>query len=115
MTARPAKKTKASNALRKLSRKDLLRLLIEQMEENERLTAALDEANAKLASRSIALSEVGSIADASMVLSGIFDAAEEACEFYIKNAVRLKTGIDIDLSFESTTSKSIEKRGAHAR
>lgn len=71
--------------LKKLSRVDLLEMLVSQSKEIERLQALLDEANAKLDSRVIAISEAGSIANASLQLSGVFTAAEEAASQYLEN------------------------------
>lgn len=71
--------------LKKLSRVDLLEMLVAQSKEIERLQALLDEANQKLESRAIAVSEAGSIANASLQLSGVFTAAEEAAAQYLEN------------------------------
>lgn len=71
--------------LKKLSRVDLLEMLVSQSKEIERLQALLDEANVKLDNRVIAISEAGSIANASLQLSGVFTAAEEAASQYLEN------------------------------
>ena len=71
--------------LKKLSRSDLLEMLLAQCRENEQLRAELDAANAKLESRTIALDNAGSIAEASLQLNGVFDAAQAACAQYIEN------------------------------
>ena len=61
--------------LRKLSRADLLELLLAQRKENEQLRCLLDQTQAQLADRTITISNAGSIAEASLHLNGIFDAA----------------------------------------
>ena len=71
--------------LKKLSRKDLLELLIEQGSEVERLKERLAAAEEKVQSRDLQLEETGSIAEASMALSGIFAAAQEAADTYLEN------------------------------
>lgn len=71
--------------LKKLSRIDLLEMLVAQSKEIERLQSELDKANEKLNSRTIAISEAGSIADASLQLSGVFTAAEDAAARYLEN------------------------------
>ena len=71
--------------LKKLSRGDLLELLLKQTKENEQLKAELAEAQEKLASRTIMLDEAGSIAEASLKLNGVFEAAQAACSQYIEN------------------------------
>ena len=75
--------------LKKLSRMELLELLVAQAKETERLQAQLDEANAKLASRAIEIDEAGSIAEASLKLNGVFTAAEAAAAQYLENIKNL--------------------------
>lgn len=75
--------------LRKLSRADLLELLLVESRENEQLRAQLQEANQKLASREIELQNAGSIAEAALRLNGVFEAAERAAQQYVENVRRL--------------------------
>lgn len=75
--------------LKKLSRADLLELLLEESRENEQLRAQLDEAEQKLASREITLQNAGSIAEAALRLNGVFEAAEQAAQQYLENVRRL--------------------------
>lgn len=74
--------------LKKLSREQLLELLVDQSREIDRLQAALDEANLKLARRDLNLSKCGSIADASLAITEIFDRAQEAADLYLTAAKR---------------------------
>lgn len=71
--------------LKKLSRADLLELLIEQSEELNELRARLTIAEESLKNREIAVSRAGSIAEASLILNGVFEAAQAACEQYLDN------------------------------
>lgn len=71
--------------MKRLSRADLLELLLEQMRENERLRAELETMREQLAQRQIAIDEAGSIAEASLKLNGVFEAAQAACTQYIQN------------------------------
>lgn len=71
--------------LRKLGRGDLLEMLLEQCRENEKLREHLEIANEKLARRELAIDHAGSIAEASLKLSGIFEAAQNACAQYTEN------------------------------
>ena len=71
--------------LRKLSRSDLLELLLAQRRENEQLRCLLDQAEAKLADRTLKINNAGSIAEASLQLSGIFNAAQDSCQCYMDN------------------------------
>jgi hypothetical protein len=71
--------------LRKLSRSDLLELLLAQRKENEQLRCVLDETQAQLADRMLKIDNAGSLAEASLQLSGIFTAAQNSCQCYIDN------------------------------
>lgn len=71
--------------LRRLGRSDLLELLLAQSREIEDLTQKLEEARAQLESRTITIEESGSIAEAALQLSGIFEAAQNACAQYTQN------------------------------
>lgn len=71
--------------LRKLSRTDLLELLLAQRRENEQLRCILDQTQAQLADRTIHIDNAGSIAEASLQLSGIFNAAQDSCKYYMDN------------------------------
>ncbi len=71
--------------LKRLSRAELLELLITQSREVEQLKDRLEQAEAKLRSREIILSEAGSIAEASLKLNNVFAAAQAASEQYLQN------------------------------
>ena len=71
--------------LRRLSRADLLELLLAQRKENEQLRCILDQTQAQLADRTIKIDKAGSIAEASLQLSGIFTAAQDSCQYYLDN------------------------------
>lgn len=74
--------------LRKLNRAELLEMLIEQIEENEKLRSQLDESYEKLSDRNIMIENSGSIAEAALRLNGVFEAAEKAAEQYLENIKR---------------------------
>lgn len=75
----------AGKELRKLSRRELLEILVAQSEELELCKQALSEAQRELEKREIAITNAGSIAEASLALSGIFEAAQDACQQYTEN------------------------------
>lgn len=76
--------------LRKLSRAELLELLLAQRKENEQLRVQLEEANEKLNSRVIEIENAGSIAEAALRLNGVFEAAERAAAQYLENIRRIE-------------------------
>ena len=71
--------------LKKLSRADLLEMLIEQSAELQALQERLSKAEAALQRRELTISTAGSIAEASLQLNGVFEAAQAACEQYTDN------------------------------
>lgn len=75
--------------LKKLSRIELLEMLIAQTEENQQLAEQIAALRHQLDDRRIMIEESGSIAEASLKLNGIFEAAQRAADEYLEN-VRLK-------------------------
>lgn len=75
--------------LRRLNRGELLEMLIKQIEENEILRKELEQTQALLRDRRIALQEAGSIAQAALSLNGVFQAADAAVQQYVENIKRL--------------------------
>lgn len=71
--------------LRKLSRSDLLQMLIDQSEELQALREKNAAAEAALAQKDLAIDEAGSLADAVFKLNGIFDVAQNTAQQYLDN------------------------------
>ena len=68
--------------IRRLRREDLLQILIDQQRRIDELTASLEETKAALESKRLALDNVGSIAEATLNLHGVFESAEKAAKQY---------------------------------
>lgn len=75
--------------LRKLKRAELLEMLIEQGKVMEELREQLEIANKKLTDRRIMIDQSGSIAEASLQLNGVFEAAQAAAQQYLENVEKL--------------------------
>jgi Rps23 Pro-64 3,4-dihydroxylase Tpa1-like proline 4-hydroxylase len=75
--------------LRKLGRGDLLNLLLEQSRENQKMREQLQALQDALADKTLCIDRAGSIAEASLQLSGVFQAAEQACRMYTQNIMQL--------------------------
>lgn len=75
--------------LRRLSRAELLEILIRLTNENEELKRNLNDAEGKLNDRKIMIGESGSIAEAALKLSDVFSAAENTAKLYLENSERL--------------------------
>lgn len=76
--------------LSRLSRTELLEMLLEQIEENEKLKQRLKEMQSKLADRRIAIDQSGTMAEAALKLNGMFEAADRAVRQYMEN-IRITT------------------------
>ena len=71
--------------LQKLKRVELLQLLVEQSRELDALRQELAQARRDLEARELRLQEAGSIAEASMQLNGVFEAAQRAADQYLES------------------------------
>ena len=66
--------------LRRLKREEWREMLISQSKEVEELRAEVSELKKKLDDRQICLDKAGSIAEASVLLNGVFEAAQAAAQ-----------------------------------
>lgn len=71
--------------LRKISKRELLEILLAQSQKIEELEAELKNAQDAVMSKKIQLEEAGSIAEASLRLNKIFERAQEAADQYLMN------------------------------
>lgn len=75
--------------LRRLSRRELLEMLITRTIENERLTEELQQARKELSDRMLIQERAGSMAEAALQLNGVFEAADRAAREYLENIRRM--------------------------
>lgn len=73
--------------LKKLSRAELLELLLEQTRRVEFLEDELTKKNMELENKRLAVEEAGNIAEAALKINGVFEAAQRAAEQYLFNVV----------------------------
>jgi len=85
--------------LRSLSRGELLEILIQQGEELEKLRRENEAYQMQLRDKTLNLREAGSIAEAALKVSGVFDAAQQASDQYLQNiqVLRHRRGGDIKM------------------
>ena len=97
--------------LRRLSRSDLLEMLIAQTTETDRLKTRLEQAEAQLRERELAIDNFGSLAEAALSLNGVFDAADAAAQQYLENIQRINRQQDaIYLSLKEKAEKELEEK-----
>ena len=75
--------------LRRMNRRELLKMLITETEENMRLRTELEQARTILADRRILLEESGSMAEAAVRINGVLEAADKAAQQYLENIRRM--------------------------
>ena len=84
--SRDAQETRIVNGrelnLKKLSRTELLELLLEQTKELEATQARVSELEKALADRKIEMEQAGNIAEAALQLNKVFEAAQQAADDY---------------------------------
>lgn len=71
--------------LRKLSRKNLLELLLEQEKARVALEEELQATKAELEKKQLCIENAGSLAEAALQLNGVFEAAQAAAQQYQDN------------------------------
>lgn len=74
--------------LLKLKRAELLEIMLAQSREIDSLREELAETQRKLEDKRIKIKEAGSIAEASLRLTRIFEEAQRAADLYVENAKR---------------------------
>ena len=72
--------------LKKLNRYQLLELLILQTERADKLQERVEELERLLKEQDLKMESLGSIAEASLQLGGVFEAAQEAADRYLRAA-----------------------------
>lgn len=77
--------------LRRLSRSELLEMLIRQTQENEKLSQELQQCRAELDERRITAEKAGSIAQAALKLNGVFEAAQAAADQYVASVQQMNS------------------------
>lgn len=76
--------------LRSLSKLELLEMLRQQELEIGQLTVEKEESARMLDERRVSFEQAGSLADASVVLSGVMKAAQDAADVYLDNIKNLE-------------------------
>lgn len=71
--------------LKKLGRRDLLLLLMDQTRENMRLKEENETLKKQLEDRNLRIGESGTLAEAALKLSRVFEEADRAAAIYLEN------------------------------
>ena len=76
--------------LRKLSRADLLELLLVQTRETERMRQRIHELEEKLEQRQYRMAEIGSLAEAMLEVNNVIAVAQAAADQYLENIAAIE-------------------------
>ena len=72
--------------LKKLNRYQLLELLVMQTERADGLQRKIEELEARLEDRELRFSQLGSVSEAAVYISGVLDAAQKTADLYLEAA-----------------------------
>ena len=84
----------ATNNLRKLNRRQLLELMLEQSKRIDELEQELADVKNELEVRYIIKEQSGSIAEAALRLNKVFEAAQDAANQYLESIYKKYDGVN---------------------
>lgn len=90
--ARHARCAMTERELKRLSRMDMLKMMLALSKENEQLRKELAHTKQRLAERTITIQNAGSIAEAALRLNGIFEVAQAAADQYLESLHHVNEG-----------------------
>lgn len=70
---------------RKMKRLELYEIMLAQGKEIDRLRNELDDVKQQLADKRLAIENTGSLAEASLAITKVFEEAQKAADIYISN------------------------------
>ena len=82
------KEANGEKDLTKLKKKEILEIMVRQGEEIDRLNARIVELEKELEENKIEKDKVGSIAEASLAVTKVFEEADKAARIYLENIRR---------------------------
>ena len=97
---------------KRLRRADLIEIIYRLQENEEKYRKAIDEMSKKLGERRTKIENAGSIAEAAISLSGVFEAAQDAADRYLQDVYRRREEAAMELE---KAKKEAEKIRSDAR
>ena len=99
--------------IRKLNRYQLLELLILQTDRADKLQAKLEEVEKQYSAQDLKMASLGSIAEASLQLAEVFQAAQKAADIYLDAAKQ--HGEEIEEAAHKKAAEILVQAQAQAR
>ncbi len=84
--------------LKRLGRRELIEIIAVMKKRETELEARLEKAEKLLADRTIKISNAGSIAEASLSLNGVFDAAQAAADTYLQSLHAANSSLELRMT-----------------
>lgn len=100
-------KDNKENELKKLKREELLKIMLAQGEEIDRLKQRVDELEKELANRELKFTKAGSLAEASLLATDFFKETEKAAALYLENVKRM---VDQEYGVQSEQPEIVEQQ-----
>lgn len=107
--------------LKKLGRKELLEIILEQVKRIENLEKELQVANEKIESKRIIIEESGSLSEAVLKLNGMFESTQKSIDQYILNIklecedMKNKTALECEKKLNSVSKKETKKQNSNKK
>lgn len=95
--------------LKKLGRRQLLEIILAQLERIEILEKELNEKKRVIDNFEITLRESGNIAEASLRINEVFEVAQKAADYYLKNVENLCKKIEKEASKKKTSKTKVKE------
>lgn len=90
--------TMTDKEFKRLKRADLIEIIYRMQENEERYQEAIAHMSKKLSDRQMKIASAGSIAEASVALSGVFEAAQEAADRYLAEIAQMHQAAEAELA-----------------
>ena len=97
---------------RKLRREDLIEIIYQYQRRDQKLTQENEMLRRQLEDRRIRLQKAGSIADAALALSGVFEAAQKAADLYLKSLQDYQPGSEPQQKAAPAVPEAAEEKPA---
>lgn len=99
--------------LKRLNRYQLLELLVMQTERADSLQTQVEQLQARLDERELRFSQLGSIAEASICVCGVFEAAQKAADLYLEAAKKQADEMLAEASRQAEENRRNQKKAAN--
>ena len=98
-----------NNEFKRLKRADLIEIINQMQENEERYKKAIANMREQLEQRQIQIENAGSIAEAALAVSGVYQTAQEAADLYLEQIRRMHEEAAAELAAAKEEAKRIRQ------